>query len=206
MRRESGRTALLARLIGLADELRKRPEVRQATVFRAVLIPPVGGRLTRPARFDVAVLVQTVSSDTLASVRSDPAFTALDGALRGASSNVHVMAARCARLLAPVDHTRDGLFLFNYFASADGRLDTEAAINVWEHLAAWYIAQTGLTNSALLAPTGPCDYVLVNHARWDTGLPTLAARQFSKRTFHTYVRANLRDNHLIAMPALYRLA
>jgi hypothetical protein len=48
--------------------------------------------------------------------------------------------------------------------------------------------------------------VFVNHARWDMSLPRFAARQFGKRTFYTYVLANLRANATAAMPILYHLA
>ena len=48
-----------------------------------------------------------------------------------------------------------------------------------------------MDNSTLLGPVGPSDYVFVNHARWDISLPRFAARQFGKRTFYSYVLANL---------------
>jgi hypothetical protein len=52
----------------------------------------------------------------------------------------------------------------------------------------------------------PADYVFVNHVRWDMSLPRFAATQFGKRTFYSYVLANLRANGTVAMPILYRLA
>ncbi len=206
VRRDARRRALLDRLVDLAGGLRRRPDVRQVGVFRAVLIPPADRPQARSCRFDVAVLVETASRDAVDDVRRDPAFTAMHGALGEAAGRVHLTAARCARLLHPVDDAEDGLFLFNHFIPADGGPDTATAIALWEHLAAWYVAETGLTNSALLAPTEPSDFTLVNHARWDTGVPTLAVRQFRKKTFRSYVRANLHANRLIAMPVLYRLA
>ena len=72
--------------------------------------------------------------------------------------------------------------------------------------AAWYAVETGLDNSTLLGPTGPGDYVFVNHARWDLSLPGFAARQFGKRSFYSYVLANLHANGTASMPILYHLA
>jgi len=50
------------------------------------------------------------------------------------------------------------------------------------------------------------DYVMINHARWDHSLPMFAARQLPKKTFRSYMIANLAAHHLAAMPVLYRLA
>jgi hypothetical protein len=51
----------------------------------------------------------------------------------------------------------------------------------------------------------PSDYVVINHARWD-GLLGFAARQFTKKSFRTYMVANLDAHNVGAMPILYRLA
>jgi hypothetical protein len=48
--------------------------------------------------------------------------------------------------------------------------------------------------------------VLINHARWDGSLAAFAARQLPKKTFRSYLLANLKANHVAAMPVLYRLA
>lgn len=49
------------------------------------------------------------------------------------------------------------------------------------------------------------DYVMINHARWDHSPPLFMARQLPKRTFRSYMLANLRARHLSALPVLYRL-
>jgi hypothetical protein len=203
VRRDAARSALLAELSALAGEARALPEVRQVSVYRAVLIAPVGKEASRPARFDVAVLVETVSPELLATVRDAPPIARMLAAVRAAGS-VQVMAARCARFLGPVDRTRQGLFLFNHFTALE-EVDPAVALSLWEHLAGWYAVETGLDNSTLLVPTGASDYLMVNHARWDMSLPRLAAAQFLKPSFRGYVRANLRANRIVAMPALYRL-
>jgi hypothetical protein len=47
---------------------------------------------------------------------------------------------------------------------------------------------------------------MINHARGDGSLPVFMARQLPKRTFRSYMLANLKAHHLAAMPVLYRLA
>ena len=71
---------------------------------------------------------------------------------------------------------------------------------------AWYAVETDLDNSTLLGPVDKGDYVFVNHARWDMSLPWFAIKQFSKRTFYSYVLANMHANRTAAMPILYHLA
>ena len=80
------------------------------------------------------------------------------------------------------------------------------ALQLWDYLAGWYAAETGLDNSTLLEPIGEADYVFVNHARWDSSLPRFLLRQLTKPSFRTYVLANLRANRTVAMPILEQLA
>jgi len=117
---------------------------------------------------------------------------------------MHVVAARNAKRVGDVDKTRPGTFIFNYFVADDPAVMLE----LFDYLAGWYEAETGLDNSILLVPLDEekSDYVAINHARWDASLPRFAWQQFSKRSFRTYLLANLKANHVGAMPILYRLA
>jgi len=200
------KTALLAELKVLAARLEGLEAVTKATIYRAVLIPPPGRdarrMAARPARYDVAALVETTTVDVLGDVEGSPEYRKLHDALTAAAREAYQIPARCLRRVGEVDKTRPGLFLFNYFVAEDPAV----ALEVWEHLAAWYAVETGLDNSTLLGPAGPSDYVFVNHARWNMSLPRFAARQFGKRTFYSYVLANLRANATAAMPILYHLA
>ena len=74
--------------------------------------------------------------------------------------------------------------------------------------AGWYEAETGLDNSPLLEPLEgrQSDYVLINHARWDGNLLLFMARRLPRKSFRSYMLANLKAHHLAAMPVLYRLA
>jgi hypothetical protein len=65
------------------------------------------------------------------------------------------------------------------------------------------MSSTAVMMSAVLLATY---YAAINHARWDGSLPGFALRQFTKKSFRSYVLANLKANHVAAMPVLYRLA
>ena len=84
--------------------------------------------------------------------------------------------------------------------------DYETALALWEHLAAWYAAKTGMNNSTLLDPLNDTGYVFVNHARWDRHLASFMAAQLAKPSFRNYVIANLRANHVASTPILFHLA
>jgi hypothetical protein len=202
----AGKRALLANLKSLAAELERLEPVAKATVYRAIVVPPPAGyakeKASHPARYDVAVLVETTSPEVLDQVERSEPYQRLLEAVKGAASDVHVMRARCVKRIADVDKTRQGLFLFNYFVADD----PEVALELWDYLADWYVGETGLRNSTLLAPIGPADYAIVNHARWDESLPRFMLRQFAKPSFYSYVLGNMRANRTGAMPLLYRLA
>ena len=205
------KSELIGRLKELARRLEQQEAVEKVTVFDAVVIPPARfGYLKeradsiQVARFDLVVLIETTSIATIEDVRSTEPYRALLDVLRQHAKRLHVMAARNARRIGDVDKTRDGLFLFNYFVAADARVMLE----LWDYLAGWYAGETGLDNSTLLVPLDGehSDYLAINHARWDESLPRFLWQQFSKRTFRTYMLANLEANRVGAMPALYRLA
>lgn len=198
--------ALLGTLKTAAGDLNHASAVKQASVYRALTVPPLVGyarQAGHPARYDVVMLVETESPDDIEEVRGSPTYKDVLGLLEDASPDVHTMAARCRKCIGDVDRTRQGLFLFNYFVGAD----PEVSYELWDHLAGWYTAETGLDNSVLLEPLGgEGDYLFVNHARWDLTPAALAVRQFTKPSFYRYVLANLRANRTGAMPLLYHLA
>lgn len=204
--RSPRKQALLATLKSLARQLERLETVEKATVYRAILVPPPAGyakeKASHVARHDVVLLIETTSPEVIDEVqRTEPYKLALE-AVTGATSDVLVMTARCVRRIGDVDKTRQGLFLFNYFVADD----PEVALELWDYLAGWYVVETGLRNSTLLAPIGDADYVFVNHARWDESLPRFMVRQMAKPSFFTYMLANMRANRTGAMPLLYRLA
>jgi hypothetical protein len=203
--RSPRKAALLTRLRALACQLERLAIVERVTVYRAVLVaPPAGSAKQVPhrARHDIVVLVETTSPAVLGEVQATEPYQLLVEAVTEAASDVHVMPARCPKRVGDVDKTRQGLFLFNYFVADDAAV----ALQLWDYLAGWYAAETGLQNSTLLEPLGEADYVFVNHARWDHSLPRFLLRQLTKPSFRTYVLANLQANRIGSMPILYRLA
>ena len=208
LRRNRDKHQLLGVLKWHARQLAQLDTVERATVYDAIAFTPPAGdiknRPARPAWFDVVVLVETASPGVAAEVRAAPAYQALADALGEQARRVHQIAARNVRRVGDVDKSRPGLFLFNYFTGDDFDL----AVELWDYLAGWYEAETGLDNSTLLGPLEgeQSDYLMINHARWDHSLPLFMARQLPKRTFRSYMLANLRAHHLSAMPVLYRLA
>lgn len=202
---------LVGTLQALARQLEQQDAVEKVTLYDAVAIAPVRSRYLkergesiRIARFDIVVLIETRSVESIPNVQDSETYKALFDALRRHAKHLHVMAARNGKRIGDVDKTRDGLFLFNYFVADDASVMLE----LWDYLAAWYAVETGLDNSILLVPLEGehSDYTAINHARWDLSVPQFLLRQFSKKSFWTYVLANLEANQVVAMPALYRLA
>ena len=205
-RRSPRKAALLAQLKALAPALEQLPQVTRVTVYRSALVPPLSAdarrMAARPAQYDVVVLVETTTPDAAAAVAGRPELGRLREEMTAGARSVYVTRARCVRRIGDVDKTRPGLFLFNYFVAED----PEVALELWDYLAGWYAAETGLDNSTLLSPVDDSDYACINHARWDMSLPAFAVRQFGKRSFFRYVLANMHANGTAAMPVLYRLA
>jgi hypothetical protein len=209
LRRSRNKQQLLGALKWQARQLAQLDTVERATVYDALAFTPPSGYATgqatlKPAWLDVVVLVETASPGAASEVRAAPAYQELASTLTEQARRVHQVAARNVRRVGDVDKTRPGLFLFNYFAGGDPGL----AVELWDYLAGWYEAETGLDNSTLLEPLEgeQSDYLMINHARWDGSLPLFMARQLPKKTFRSYVLANLKAHHLAAMPVLYRLA
>ena len=103
----------------------------------------------------------------------------------------------------PVDHSRGGFFLINYFF-ADS---VDQNLSVWNYTAGWFQAETGLDNSTVLLPIDPYQskYSIFNHCRWDS-LGQILPSLIFKRSFHSYVLDNFAANNIAAVPILYRLA
>ena len=106
-------------------------------------------------------------------------------------------------MIGPVDHTRDGVFLFNFFY-ADSLAQN---LGIWEYTAGWFVDQTGLDNSCPLAPEPEqnSDYTVINHCRWDH-LRQIRPSFLFKPSFKTYIEANFNANQTAPIPILYTLA
>ena len=200
---------LLRRINQLLASLRRDDRVLGATAFDGLLAPPGRGQLLkqRPgvpvARFDLAVLVETTSPASAATLEGEPPWTGLVATIRSGSRRSYRLRGHNVRRMGPVDHHHQGVFLFNYFSADRSDLNLAA----WQYTAGWFGDQTGLDNSTVLLPDATSEprYRLVNHARWERLREVLPALLF-KRSFHSYVLEHFRVNGVAAMPVLYRLA
>jgi hypothetical protein len=189
--------------------LKADDRVLEANLFDGLLTPARRGELLkqRPdvpvAPFDLAVLVETTSLEAAAGLEDGTPWKDLAATVEAASRRSYRLRAHNVRRMGPVDHQRQGVFLFNYFYA--DRTDRNLA--AWQYTAGWFHDQTGLDNSTVLLPDATSEprYRLVNHARWDRLGDVLPSLIF-KRSFHTYVLEHFRVNGVAAMPVLYRVA
>ena len=107
------------------------------------------------------------------------------------------------RRIGPVDHSKKGVFLFNYFYADQ----VNQNLQVWEYTAGWFQDQTGLDNSTVILPdlVKESSYKIINHCRWDHLIDILPSLIF-KRSFRKFVLKNFEANNVATMPILYRLA
>jgi hypothetical protein len=204
-----GKRALVRAVKERLVTVRTDERVLEAIAFDGLLAPARPGAILkdRPnvpiARFDLAILVETSSPETAAELERDEQWARLASAVAAASRRIYRLRGHNVRRMGPVDHSRDGVFLFNYFFA--DRTDLNLA--AWQYTAGWFRDQTGLDNSTVLLPddTSEPSYKLVNHARWDTLRKVMPSLIF-KRSFRTYVLRHFSANGIAAMPVLYHLA
>lgn len=185
-----------------------RVEGIKACVFKAAIIPPGKGRFLKEhpeievARYDVAVLIEADSVDKIEQIENTEGYTSFLKQLRDVSQNTHVIKATNVKRIASVDHSKQGVFLFNYFFAEDLGQNLE----VWEYTAGWFQQETGLSNSTVLLPNPatPSEYTIINHCRWDGFLDVLPSLIF-KKSFRSYVLDNFYANRVAAMPVLYSI-
>jgi hypothetical protein len=201
------RNEALAQLSHRRQALASRPATT-VELYRAAMFPPLSA-LAIPeryqhdvARFDVIVLIKTAAVGDLPSVEEDLAYRGVLDALHQHARKVTITRARSARRIADVG-PGDRLHLFNHFLT-----DNPAALDVWDYLAGWYQQEMGLTNSEVMAPldSGTSPFAFINHASWNISLPGFVSRQLTRRSFRTFVTANLRANDMSSLPYLYRPA
>jgi hypothetical protein len=200
---------VVARSKALAASLRGRDGIIEAVVFKTLVRPPGEGAFLRQrpqvprARFDVVLLIETATVDAADRLRQDEAFVAATKEITSASKQSLIVTLRNGRRIGPVDHSRDGVFLFNFFFA--DKLEQNLA--VWEYTAGWFSDQTGLDNSTLLLPerTSESPFTVINHCRWDGPADIIPSLLF-KPSFRSYVLRHFEANSTAAMPILYRLA
>jgi hypothetical protein len=179
------RDAAAANLRATCQELAARQDVVSATLFRAVLMPPIPGA----PRHDLLLLVRTEGPgsevlDALANREPEPA-------VAFAATNTH--------RIGDTDARAHGTFLFNHFTGSE----PGAAASTWKDLTGWYTAKTGVDNSTLLTPEQPAPFAIVNYVRLPRGPLAFMLDQLRRPSFHTVVRRRLRRAGLRALPVCY---
>ncbi len=186
VRRSAERDDALEKFKTVARQLKALEEVVQAIVYQAVLIPPIEGM----PRFDVTLLIETTSPEAIVEVQNSEPYERLDADF--------VMSARNTRRIGDTEKKLSGTFLFNHFTAED----PEGAVEAWESLTGWYTTKTSVDNSTLLQPIGEAPYAFVNYVRLPRGPIRFMLDQLTRPSFHTFVRAKLRANDMVALPLL----
>lgn len=200
------RRHILRRMHLAQQALRTHPSVARVDVFRALLRPPGGGDRVpggeqRSVAYDAVMLVETSDLGTAEDLLEQSPLADAVGDLRQLGTDVVAFAGANVRRIGPVDHDRQGVFLFNYFTAAD----IEDNLFAWQYTAGWFQDQTGLDNSTVIQPAdASVPYRLVNHCRWDNlrdVVPSLAL----KPSFRRFVLRVFAENGVAPHPILYRL-
>jgi len=182
---------------------------QEANVFEALIVPPGRGRYLRArpevhvARFDAVLLAAFDTSEAARAWLESEAAKHLLAELDTLARHVRAAVLEDARSMGPVDHGRQGVFLFNHFVAESAAQN----LAVWEHTAGWFAQVTGLDNSTLMRPRDPAatDYTIINHCRWDSLAAILPALLF-RPSFRRFVLRAFELNRTAAIPVLYRLA
>jgi hypothetical protein len=194
--------AALPRLGRLGDDV----PVVAADVFHAAGFPPLSvlpipaDQHDHVARYDVVALIETQSAATAAELLSSPRFGELRDGLQRSAHRIEVVPVANVKNIAEPPRG-DRLHLFNHFLTSE----PAPALDLWDQLAGWYEAEMDLHNSMVLAPLDPdgAPFAFVNHASWNVGVGRFIAKQISRRSFRSFVIANLRDHGIGALPFLY---
>lgn len=191
-------------------DIEKENDVENATVFKAKLIPPGRGKFLEQrkgkvhiAKFDVTVLIEVKTLTSLEAIKNKRQFKQIEGAIKNASTFVQVITASNVKNISPVNHEKQGVFLFNYFFADN----LQQNLAIWEYTAGWFQQETGLDNSTVLLPLSPkqTQYSIINHCRWDKWCNIIPSLIF-KKSFHSYVLDNFYANNVAAIPILYKIA
>jgi len=200
---------ILLKLKSDVVNLRNNSKVIDATVFKAMIIPPGQGAFLkkRPsieiAKFDIVILIEFDTHESVKEFQKSLEWKKIEETYKSETKKSLTVTGVNVRLIGPVDHSKKGVFLFNYFYADQVKQN----LQVWEYTAGWFQDQTGLDNSTLILPdqVKESSYKIINHCRWDHLIDILPSLIF-KKSFKDFVLNNFEANNVAAMPILYRLA
>ena len=108
----------LVRCKALCQCLLSMPDVLDASVFRAFLVPLGRGAFlkrsplaVRRARYDVTILIECRDQNTAEQLFASPAYTDLTRVVSENARVMHTITTSNARRIGPVDHSRQGVFV-----------------------------------------------------------------------------------------------
>jgi hypothetical protein len=201
---------LIAECKQLCRQLAQDPNVLEAVVFDAIFITPgedkeflekrrPGGRFPN---FDLSVLIETSNPRAADTVKESALYERMERAIRDAANDTVTITPTNPKRIGPVDHSRNGSFLFNYFVATT---PSKCSPSLTTRRAGGQ--ETGLDNSTVLLPREGerTDYAIINHCRWDHFWNFMPSILF-KRSFRSYVLANFYANDITPRAHIYRLA
>lgn len=191
-------------------ELKNKNGIVSAVVFNAILIPPGKGKFlteqphkVQIAKYDFAILIESTSLEKVENIKDTAEYKKIESTIKNISTNIHITTAKNIKHINPVNHQKQGVFLFNYFYANN----LQQNLGIWEYTAGWFQQETGLDNSTVLLPIDQKNskYSIINHCRWNKISDFLPSLIF-KKSFHSYVLDNFYANKVAAMPVLYKIA
>ena len=200
---------ILSKLRYEVINLENNSKVVDAKVFKAMIIPPGRGAFLkkRPsveiAKFDVVMLIEFDTHESAQKFQRSLQWQDIEGSYKaGVKKSLTVIGVNVYRI-GPVDHSKKGVFLFNYFYADHVKQN----LQIWKYTAGWFQDQTGLDNSTVILPdlVNESSYKIINHCRWNRLMDILPSLIF-KRSFRKFVLNNFEVNNVAAMPILYSLA
>ena len=191
------------RLHAIADFVRGRFDVREAIVFTAFVRPPGGGNAATEVTYDLVLLIETDNPESAERLVASSEWKALASPVIESARDHLLFVASNLRRISPVDHSRGGVFLFNYFSAPD----VASNLHAWQYTAGWFQQQTGLDNSTVLEPMAASStpFTLINHCRWDR-LVDVLPKLVLARSFTTFVLRIFEENGVKPRPLLYRIS
>ena len=155
------------------------------------------------AKFDVVMLIEFDTHESVKEFQKSLEWQNIEETYKSETKKSLTVTGVNVRRIGPVDHSKKGVFLFNYFYADEVKQN----LQVWEYTAGWFQDQTGLDNSTLILPdqVNESSYKIINHCRWDHLIDILPSLIF-KKSFKEFVLKNFEANNVAAMPILYKLA
>jgi hypothetical protein len=91
-------------------------------LFQARLIPPDKVNTSKQrkdeahiVKFDFGILIETTSPDVVENIRKNKAYKEIEQAIKNISTYTRIVNATNIKHPRPVNHNKQGVFLFNYF-------------------------------------------------------------------------------------------